>query len=203
MSEDPSLRAVLGEAQELGWIGSAPLDQAIAHAEGFAVGVASRPGRFADLGTGGGVPGLVLALLWPSADVVLVEGSTRRATFLTAAVARLGLSDRCRVLAERAELTGRRADLRGECDVVVARGFASPPVTAECAAPLLRVGGLLVVSEPPTGEDRWPAAGVAALGLTPGDTWNTGFHYRSLLQTTRCPVRYPRRTGIPQKRPLF
>lgn len=203
MPEDPDLRAVLAEAQDLGWIGSAPLDQAIAHATGFADGVPSAPARFADLGTGGGVPGLVLALRWPSAEVVLVEGSTRRAAFLTAAVARLGLDGRCRVVAERAELVGRRAGLRGACDVVTARGFAPPPVTAECAAPLLRVGGLLVVSEPPTGEDRWPAAGVAPLGLTPGDTWNTDFHYRSLRQSTPCPTRYPRRVGVPQKRPLF
>lgn len=203
MPEDSDLRAVLAEAQDLGWIGSAPLDQAIAHAEGFAAGVPSVPSRFADLGTGGGVPGLVLALLWPSAEAVLVEGSTRRAAFLTAAVARLGLDERCRVVAERAELVGRREELRGACDVVTARGFAPPPVTAECAAPLLGVGGLLVVSEPPTGEDRWPATGVAPLGLTPGDTWNTDFHYRSLRQSSPCPARYPRRVGIPQKRPLF
>ena len=204
------LRAVLREAQDLGWIGPAPLAQAIAHAEGFAAGVPSppgspgRPGRVADLGTGGGVPGLVLAFVWPSAELVLVEGSSTRAAFLEAAVGRLGLSERCRVVGERAELTGRRPDLRGTCDVVVARGFASPPVTAECAAPLLRVGGLLVVSEPPSGGDgRWPADGLAPLGLTPGTTWTTDFHYRSLTQTSPCPDRYPRRTGIPQKRPLF
>jgi 16S rRNA (guanine527-N7)-methyltransferase len=201
MPED--LRAVLREAQDLGWLGAAPLDRAIAHAEGFAVGVPVPPARFADLGTGGGVPGLVLAFTWPAAEVVLVEGSTRRASFLAGAVVRLGLADRCRVLAERAELTGRREDVRAACDVVVARGFAAPAVTAECAAPLLRVGGVLVVSEPPSGEDRWPADGLGSLGLTPGATWTTDFHYRALHQSYPCPTRYPRRVGIPTKRPLF
>jgi 16S rRNA (guanine527-N7)-methyltransferase len=119
-------------------------------------------------------------------------------------VARLDLQGRCRVVAERAELAGRRDDLRGACDVVVARGFAPPPVTAECAAPLLRVGGLLVVSEPPgSDDDRWPADGLAPLGLTLATTWTTDFHYRSLHQSRPCPTRYPRRVGIPQKRPLF
>lgn len=197
------LLAVLEEAQGLGWIGPAPLDRAVAHARGFAAGVPRVTGRFADLGTGGGVPGLVLLFEWPDAEAVLVEGSTKRAAFLSSAVASLGADDRCVVLAERAELTGRRPELRGACDVVVARGFASPAVTAECAAPLLRVGGHLVVSEPPTDDDRWPAEGVAPLGLVPDDRWSTDFHYQSLVQASPCPDRYPRRTGIPAKRPLF
>ena len=203
MPDDDLLLKILGAAQDLRWIGPAPLDQAIAHARGFAAGVPSPPARFADLGTGGGVPGLVLAFEWPDAEVVLVEGSTRRAEFLVSSVEQLGLADRCTVRAERAELTGHVPVLRGACDVVAARGFSPPAVTAECAAPLLRPGGLLVVSEPPSGEDRWPEDGLAAVGLTPADTWTTPFRYRSFRQDAPCPPRYPRRVGIPSKRPLF
>ena len=53
---------------------------------------------------------------------------------------------------------------------MTARSFGPPAATAECAAPLLAVGGLLVVSEPPDGPDRWPADALAALGLEPSDS---------------------------------
>jgi hypothetical protein len=94
-------------------------------------------------------------------------------------------------------------DLRGTQVAVVARAFAAPPVTAECAAPLLRVGGLLVVSEPPgaAGADRW--SGVAELGLGPAVHRPGPPALVVLTQESACPLRYPRRTGIPAKRPLW
>ena len=61
----------------------------------------------------------------------------------------LGIGHRVSVLSSRAEIAGHQPQWRGSFDAVVARGFAAPGVTAECAAPLLRVGGLLCVSEPP------------------------------------------------------
>ena len=91
---------------------------------------------------------------------------------------------------------------------MVARGFGPPPVTAECGAPFLRVGGTLVVSEPPRRTSagrsaRWPTEGVMALGLRPAGTWQRPFHYQALEQAEPCPDRYPRRVGVPAKRPLF
>ena len=62
---DPRLHKVLVAAQDLGYIGPAPFARAVAHAEGFAVGLSGPPARFVDLGSGGGLPGLVLLLLWP------------------------------------------------------------------------------------------------------------------------------------------
>ena len=105
----------------------------------------------------------------------------------------------------RAEELARRADLRGRFDLVVARGFGPPAVTAECGAGFLVVGGRLVVSEPPGGRpDRWPAEGLAPLGLEPGRrSRRAGASYQVLRQATACPDRYPRRVGIPAKRPLF
>ena len=201
------LEAVLLDAQGLGWIGPGPLGRAVAHARGFAEGPGEAPSSFADLGSGGGLPGLVLALTWPQARGVLIEGSVKRAGFLVTAVERLGLDDRCAVVAERAEAAGRRPDLRGSFDVVVARSFGPPAVTAECAAPLLHLGGRLLVSEPPTSaapeDSRWPQAGLDLVGMVVGEAWSTEFHYQSLLQNVPCPDRYPRRVGIPTKRPLF
>ncbi len=120
------------------------------------------------------------------------------------------------VVRARAEEAGRRDDLRGRFDTVVARGFGPPPVTAECAAPFLELGGRLVVSEPPAaatedgsmptsraGPGRWSPAGLALVGLEHADAWDVPFHYRSFVQAAPCPETYPRRDGVPAQRPLF
>ena len=196
-----TVRDVLERARDLGFLGPGPVEAHIEHARGFAEAFASPPGRFVDLGSGGGVPGLVLADLWPSADVVLLDSMERRTAFLAEAVAGLGWGSRVEVVRKRAEAYGR--EHRGEFDAAVARGFATPPVTAECAAPLLRVGALLVVSEPPEEAGRWPAGGLAPLGLELGSRVEAGAHYQVLRQASVCPDAYPRRVGIPGKRPLW
>lgn len=134
-----------------------------------------------------------------------MDAGGRRVEFLLEAVATLGLDGRVDVVEGRAEELARRDGLRGRFDLVVARGFGPPAVTAECGCGFLAVGGRLVVSEPPGGRpDRWPAEGLAALGLEPAATVTTGgMSYAVLRQTTACPDRYPRRVGIPSKRPLF
>jgi 16S rRNA (guanine527-N7)-methyltransferase len=158
-----------------------------------------------DLGTGGGVPGLVLACAWPGSSWVLVEAHRRRASFLEEAAAQLGCAGRVQVLAERAEVVGRAPAHRGAAPLVVARSFGPPGVTAECAAPLLAVGGALVVSEPPGGDGaRWPVSGLARLGAVPERSVHSAKGtFQVIRQTTRCPDRYPRRVGVPAKRPLF
>lgn len=179
------------------------------HALGFAeawaagTGQAAFAGRAVDLGSGGGLPGLALALCWPRSRWTLLDSHGRAATFLHEAADQLELTERVRVVLGRAEDHGRQPDARGQAELVVARGFGPPAVTAECAAPLLAVGGHLVVSEPPEPGDRWPAAGLALLGLEPGPLVNMGASYRVLVQAQPCPEAYPRRTGVPAKRPFF
>jgi 16S rRNA (guanine527-N7)-methyltransferase len=203
------LEAVLERSRSLGFLGPGSLRVQAEHAAGFAAGPGPAPGRFLDLGSGGGVPGLVLAGLWPEAEGVLLDASERRCIFLAEAVDHLGLAGRVRVVRARAEEAGRSAELRGSMDVVTARGFGPPPVTAECGAPFLRVGGRLVVSEPPDdGDDeppasRWPTEGLATVGLAPDQGWSQPYRYRSFVAVAACPDRYPRRVGVPGKRPLF
>jgi len=203
------LASVVRAAQQRGFVGDAPAGDAVDHARGFAAGLDAPPERFLDLGSGGGLPGLVLLQLWPAASAVLVDANQKRCAFLRDAVEALGLDGRAEVLEGRAEALGRRSELRGGFDVVTARGFGRPAITAECGAPFLRAGGLLVVSEPPLdldpadGPERWPAEGLAVCGLAPERTWATRFRYRSLRQLAACPDRYPRRVGIPAKRPIF
>jgi 16S rRNA (guanine527-N7)-methyltransferase len=116
----------------------------------------------------------------------------------------LDLAARVEVRTARAEEAGREPTLRGSYDLIVTRGFGPPPVTAECAAPLLAVGGQLVVSEPPGSEgDRWPEAGLAGLGLVL-DAVVAGPPSFARLRSVEPPAeRYPRRVGIPAKRPLW
>jgi 16S rRNA (guanine527-N7)-methyltransferase len=166
-----------------------------------------------------------VATRWPEATVVLLDASARRTAFLTAAARRLGLEDHVAVRQDRAEVAGRDPELRGHLDFVLSRSFGRPAVTAECAAPLLKLGGWLVVSEPPATPlpdpgpsgapaaapgapdpsegPRWPAEPLRQLGLEPAGLVHEGFEYQTLRQFEACPERFPRRDGVPAKRPLF
>ncbi|HZD66367.1 MAG TPA: RsmG family class I SAM-dependent methyltransferase [Acidimicrobiales bacterium] len=208
------LRPVLLRAQERGLVGPGPVAAHVHHAEAFAATVVAAgvaTGAVVDLGSGGGVPGLVLALLWPWARVVLLETARRRTAFLAEAVEELELVARVAVLEGRAEEIGRDPVWRERQGLVVARAFGSPAVTAECGAPLVAVGGALVVSEPPAGgggepvgEGRWPASALAPLGLVPRPrVVHQGRSFRVLDKVGGCEDRFPRRTGVPGKRPLF
>ncbi|MGH8995239.1 MAG: RsmG family class I SAM-dependent methyltransferase [Acidimicrobiales bacterium] len=201
--------AALAEAQGYGFIGPGDLNPHLAHSIGFATALARirRKGLdpsdlVADLGPGGGLPGLALAALHQDVRFALIEGSARRANFLRQAVDRSGLSTGVEILGKRAELVGRSPTHRGRFTVVVARLLGSPSEVAELGAPLLRDGGHLVVSEPPgdPGDTRWPTDGVGLVGLGPA-TISRGYAVLELVAP--CPDRYPRRVGIPRKRPLF
>ncbi len=186
------------------------LEDQLTHAEGFAAAAGEHhalSGRWLDLGSGGGVPGLVLAVRLPAVPFTLVDAQLRRTQFLASSVLDLGVGDRVEIVRSRAETLGRDPAHRGTYSVVTSRSFGPAAVTAECAAPLLSVGGLLVVSEPPEGEPaaRWPAGQLAELGLEPvcRTRFADRFSYQVLLQAEVCPERYPRRVGVPTKRPLF
>ena len=187
-------------------IGTEPSPTLRAHSAGYAAVLGEEPERVVDLGSGGGVPGLVLAVeRWPTARMTLLDASQRRCTYLELCVADLALGGRVEVLWARAEEAGRDEDRRSGADAVVARSFGAPAATAECAAPLLCVGGALVVSEPPGGlGDRWDAAGLARLGLAQeATTVVEGATFTRLRQVEPCPDIYPRRPGVPARRPLF
>jgi 16S rRNA (guanine527-N7)-methyltransferase len=194
------LGPVLDAGRTAGTVGPASDADHIRHALRFAAAV-PEPVRFADIGSGGGLPGLVLALRWTTAEGVLVESNHRRAAALAEALVGLGLEDRITVRMARVEDVGRDSTTRGRFPVVTARSFGPPAVTAECGAPLLAPGGCLLVSEPPGSVgDRWPADGLIAVGLRLVGVVDG---IAVLEQVGECPSRLPRRAGIPAKRPLF
>jgi 16S rRNA (guanine527-N7)-methyltransferase len=186
------------------------VEEQIDHALGFAAvaeeAAGGPPLRTLDLGSGGGLPGLVLIELWPTADVVLLDSMAKRTEFLRDVVPSVGRGTGVVVLA-RAEEAGRDPSLREGFDLVTARSFGAPGVTAECASAFLATGGHLVVSEPP-GEERsvrWEAPALDTLGLRSVGYRRVGdrFGYQLLRKIAPLDDRYPRRTGIPGKRPLF
>lgn len=191
---------VLEEARRRGFLGPGPVGGHVAHARPLLT-VLPTTGLAVDLGSGGGIPALVLALALPGLSWNLVEARQGRAQWLTDAIRRLRLDQRVAVRQERAELTGR-GELRGCATVVTARSFARPAVTAECGAPLLAPGGVMWVAEPPRSTSaRWPASGLAQLGFGPERGGVPG--WVGVVLSEPCPQRYPRRIGIPAKRPLF
>lgn len=204
-----ALLDVLGDAQRLGFLGQGPVERHIDHALGFAAawreaspGLA--PDRIADLGSGGGVPGLVLAVVG-DADLVLIDAKTKRTDWLTEATRRLGLADRVTVLNRPAEEVGQDPHWRGSCDVVVARSFAGPGPTAECAAGIVRRGGLAVVSEPPESTGRWIALASVPLGFDAVVLIERPEGHFAVLPAGDEPLepRFPRTWAAQKKRPLF
>lgn len=200
--------AVLQQSRALGFLGPTSLDEQIEHALAFITACDRTPRHVLDLGSGGGLPGLVLAALaWPDTSWCLLDGGTRRAAFLRQAITELAMAHRVTVDDRRAEDAGRDPAVRGGFDLVVARSFGKPAVVAECAAPFLEVGGYLVVSEPPQEdvdvEERWPQDALTALGLLRRSYVPGPPAFVVLEQVSSCPDHSPRRVGIPAKRPLF
>ena len=160
-----------------------------------------------DVGSGGGLPGLPLKIMLPALEVTLVEADGRKAAFLTQACARLGLSG-VRVVGRRAEDAARESSLREAFDVAVARALAPMPVLAELCLPFVRVGGR-VLAQKTRGEDV--AAGDRAIALLGGGRLRVEpapSRARSagvvvvVEKIATTPEAYPRRAGVPGRRPL-
>ena len=201
---DSPLLRVLERSKELGFLGPGRVEPHLDHARAYGAELADGS-TVLDLGSGGGVPGLVLACDLRSVEFVLLDAMEKRCRFLEWAGSELELRN-VRVVCGRAEELAHRPDLRGQFDAVVARSFAAPPVLAECAAGFLRVGGRLIVSEPPEdrASHRWPADPLNELGMrSTGARSGAAATLQVLEQVRSCPDRFPRRVGVPAKRPLF
>jgi 16S rRNA (guanine527-N7)-methyltransferase len=151
---------VLRQSQQLGFLGARPIEQVIEHARAFVTTLEELDvtGQVLDLGSGGGVPGLVIAHDHPTWSVTLLDRRRTRTDFLARMVRRLGWQDRVDVR------TGDAQRVHGApFDAVVARGFGPPVQTLATALDWVRREGFVVISEPPSG-DRWD--GVVISGAT-------------------------------------
>ena len=151
---DDALVEALEVSQRLGMLGRRPIRDVIDHARAFVDALSTTTGTVVDLGSGGGVPGLVIAVDRPDLDVVLVERRQTRADHLVRLVSRLELTNRVSV---RAVDAARLHEALQPVEAVVARSFGGSDVTLRAAVPLLTPGGRIVVSEPPEQDaSRWP-----------------------------------------------
>ena len=212
MTGGPDLAALtdqLEEARRLGFFGPRPVSEQIDHAIAFAAVLEAcdvGPAAFLDLGSGGGLPGLLLATRWSTEPGTLLDASARRTAFLARAVVTLGFAARISVVEGRAELLGRDVGKRASFALVVSRSFAAPAVTAEVGGAFLPVGGVLAVSEPGNAEadDRWPTEALERLGLSPAVVHQgVGARVATMTRVTPVEDRWPRAVGIPTKRPLW
>lgn len=162
MTTEPDLIAALSESQRLGMLGSRPIPDVITHSSAFVDALEDVHGHVVDLGSGGGVPGLVVAVARPDLQLTLVDRRTKRTDLLERLVSRLGLRGRVSVVASDVEDLVRSRG--GEFDAVTARGFGPPGATVSVGAELIKPGGLVVVSEPPEG-DRWAEVDLRSMGL--------------------------------------
>ena len=164
---DAKLLSVLESLRDRGALGEPSLPRAVGHADSFVSRIPATAGSLIDLGSGGGLPGLVVAVRRPDLRVVLVDRRERRMDLLRLACAQLGVAERVTVLtADVVRLAKDRAQ-RGKYDVVTARAFGDPMWTLRCAVPFLSTDGVVLVSEPPfaDAEIRWPAEDVERLGV--------------------------------------
>jgi len=164
MADDHALLAALADIQRRGAIGEVSLAAAVTHADQFVDALPVGVERLVDLGSGGGLPGLVIAVRRPTLAITLVERRRSRADLLQRAVRALRLEQVAVFSGDVSDLAATKAHSFG---VVTARSFAAPEVTARWAGELLEADGVLVVSEPPQQSDeRWPASVLVAAGLT-------------------------------------
>lgn len=162
-----------------------------------------------DIGSGAGLPGLVLATALPSARVDLVESAQRKCDFIERAAEEMGLEN-TRVVSARVE-EWAAGDGAGRYGAATVRAVAALPTLVEYAAPLLRRGGVLVAWKGRRDPDEEQRAARAALlvGMEPDRIIEPGDPNRAIAtnlhtfrQTHLCPPEYPRRPGRAQKRPL-
>ena len=163
-----------------------------------------------DIGAGAGFPGLPLKIVCPGLQLTLLEATGKKVGFLEHIVSRLGLEG-VEVIKGRAEELGRDAAHRERYDLALARAVAELPVLVEYALPFCRLGGLFVAQKGADGDAEARAAegGIAMLGGALRRIVNVELPHlaeaHSLVVIEKIaptPEKYPRRPGIPSKRPI-
>lgn len=169
------------------------------------------PLQLIDVGTGGGFPGLAVAIALPSAQLTLVDSVGRKLEAVRAMAAALGLEERLSLRCERIERTGHDPACRGQFHWALARAVASAPVVAEYLVPLLAPQGraLLYRGQWSPGDQASLEAALAPLRAEvescrslelPGGRGSR--HALVLRPSGPCPRAYPRAVGLPAKQPL-
>ncbi len=162
-----------------------------------------------DIGSGAGMPGIPLKIVYPLARLVLVDSVAKKTAFLTHVVAQLALPG-VEVVTRRAEEMAHRPEYRESFDLVVCRAVAGLATLAELTLPFCRLGGVVVAPKKGGIEAELAAArpavdllGGRLRGIRPVDVEGLEQHVLVIMEKTAAtPAAYPRRPGLPAKRPL-
>jgi 16S rRNA (guanine527-N7)-methyltransferase len=156
-----------------------------------------------DIGSGGGLPAIPLAVAMPQVQFTLLEANTRKCAFLEHVAAALNLTN-VAVAAGRAEELGHRPALREQFDRAISRAAARPEVLLELALPFVRTGGDLVAQVSPIDPlVLEPAARVLGGGTPRLEHPAAGGHALLVVpKLAPTPSRFPRRSGLPGRKPL-
>jgi 16S rRNA (guanine527-N7)-methyltransferase len=163
--------------------------------------------KVVDVGSGGGLPGIPLKVARPELELTLIEADQDKAAFLVQACARLGLEG-VEIVAMRAEEAGHDPRLREAFDVAVARALAPMPVLAELCLGLVRVGGRLLAQKTEAEDPRAAAHAIEVMGGELAAVHESPSAARRagtvvvIHKVRPTPPAYPRRAGIPNRKPL-
>jgi 16S rRNA (guanine527-N7)-methyltransferase len=158
----------------------------------------------ADIGSGGGAPGLLLAIALPASKVTLIEATGKKAAFLEETAAALGLSN-VHVVNARAEDAGQDAQFREQFDVVTARAVGPMKVVAELTIPFAKPEGMVTLIKGAKAEDELAEARQALHRLharSAGVVETPTGRIVVLEKMRKTPAQYPRRPGEPKRDPL-
>ena len=165
-SKFATLEPVLLAAQKIGALSGAPIEQIISHALWFSKAIPGSARRVIDLGSGAGVPGLIVALDRPELELVLVERRSGRTDSLTRSVIALNLGNRISVKCSEIDDLARDNKFFKQFDAAISRGLGPPLETLRLSRDLVKTGGVVIISEPPPStQSRWNPIDVLNLGL--------------------------------------
>ncbi len=166
--------------------------------------------RFIDVGTGAGVPGLPLKILFSNIRLVLLDSIAKKADFLRHLTDKLEL-DNVEIVLGRAEEVAHQSEYRERFDVVLSRAVASLPTLVELTLPFCTIGGSFIAQKKASVDLEISQAmkAINTLGGKLREVKKVGLaeftDQRQLIvvdKVSATPDRYPRRPGIPAKRPL-
>ena len=162
-----------------------------------------------DVGSGAGFPGIPLSIMLPDVHVVMVDALDKRVKFLKSVIEELGLN--AEAVHSRAEDAAKKPELREQFDIATARAVASLNLLSEYLLPFVRVGGHMMALKGPSLDDELAESAYAfeVLGGRPAHTENVEIPGRDwqhkiayIEKTAPTPAKYPRKPGMPEKKPL-